>query len=282
MTNAFGCATIRIPATRSVSPRLFPRLPELPRSALVGGGAAVKSSDRGERFGALFCFAELLPFAEPVLPLRGGGVLKSLWKSFLHVNPGTPLGRGARCALGRTVRRSRSGRSPLGGRAPRERGELQPRQAASLCWRREDERNYTKRLFCEPKGARSEARGRAKAINCQPPNLAAEGGGGASNCTKHPFCKPGAHARKAVNCGECADLGAGAASRAKRDIGAVRGASAAHCAAPRRSARLIASVASSRGAKRPSGERSELKALRRALLSLREAVDQIAEQMQAV
>lgn len=166
------------------------------------------------------------------------------------------------------------GRSPLGGRAPARAGGYKPRQAAALCWRRENERNYTKRLFCEPKGARSEARGRAKAINCQPPFLAAEGGGGASNCTKHPFCKPGAHARKAVNCGECADLGAGAASRAKRDIGAVRGASAAHCAAPRRSARLSwervarprASVASSKNAPQsvplpPRGGRSDRRAI---------------------
>lgn len=128
-----------------------------------------------------------------VLPLRGGGVLKSLWKSLFHHNPHPRSGEahvapwGAPC--GEAV-----GAEPPGGQSTARAGGLQPRQAAALCWRREDERNYTKRLFCEPKGARSEARGRAKAINCQPPNLAAEGGGGASNCTKHPFCKPEARA----------------------------------------------------------------------------------------
>lgn len=144
---------------------------------------------------------------------------------------------------------------PPGGQSPGESGGIQTAPSRLACWRRENERNYTKLPFCKPPRAE-----RGRRVIASPPSLPPKAEGAPAIIQNARFVSlertRGSAAWKAVNCSECADLGAGAASRAKRDIGAVRGASAAQCAAPRRSARLSwerearprASVASSKSA----------------------------------
>lgn len=190
------------------------------------------------------------PLPGSVAPLEGRGGVENYVEKWFSRQPLTPArGSAHLSALGALRCGEAVGRSPPGGAEPRESGGVKTAPSPLACWRRENERNYTKSSFVPPKGA----------CNCQRPFLAAEGGGRASNYTKERFCKPKRGSAEAVNC-------ASAPTRRRRGVSeanimrsaaehgrSARGERARNVRPPRRSARLLGSEATSAPQRAPLG-----------------------------